>query len=417
MIDKLSITVAQVILLIALCIGSGTSSVSDDGKPGCRTRYEFTRLWRHSTVNENFWECTNWREATPRQCPKQTQFHEWWQTCVPAQMWDETPFRSPPTSAYDDEDACEPLEFEPQCPLEPGPTEPTPEEPTTEEPSTDTTPDEPESTTDNPVTEPSTNSSPEEPESTTENPVTEPSTNSSPEEPESTTENPVTEPSTNSSPEEPESTTENPVTEPSTNSSPEEPESTTENPVTEPSTNSSPEEPESTTDNPVTEPSTNSSPEEPESTTENPVTEPSTNSSPEEPESTTENPVTEPSTDSSPEVSESTPENPSTEPEETTPPNTESPTVPTTQSPFMKCPGADDTHMIEGSLNCARPTCTNDLYQSRMRLPAVDPGQYYTCLTPTVLRVNTCLEPKHCFSYALQECVEPERWFNPCGAV
>ncbi|XP_055692557.1 salivary glue protein Sgs-3-like [Lutzomyia longipalpis] len=129
----------QVVLVIAVtCVGESHES---DGKPGCRTRYEFSRLWRHGEVNNVFWECTNWRQATARQCPKETFFNEWWQTCVPLQMWEETPFMEPPSSAYDDEDPCEVIDIEPECPINPQPT-PKPTDPPTTAPVTS-----PESTT------------------------------------------------------------------------------------------------------------------------------------------------------------------------------------------------------------------------------------------------------------------------------
>uniref|UniRef100_A0A1B0EXB9 Uncharacterized protein n=1 Tax=Lutzomyia longipalpis TaxID=7200 RepID=A0A1B0EXB9_LUTLO len=326
-----------------------------DGKPGCRTRYEFSRLWRHGEVNNVFWECTNWRQATARQCPKETFFNEWWQTCVPLQMWEETPFMEPPSSAYDDEDPCEVIDIEPECPIDPQPT-PKP--------------------TDLPTTAPITS-----PESTTveiTTPTTAPETT-----PEATT--------TETAPETTVPTTTPEVTTPTTT------ESTT---TTTEVTTQNPEDPPDDTTLETSDVPTQS------------TTESSTTTSEKE-TTTTEKPTTTTEEQTTTTEKETT----TTTKEITSDPTTSAPTETTTKSQFALCPGADESRLIEGNQSCQRPVCNTELYQSKIRLPSLDPGQYYTCLTPAVLRVNYCSNPTHCFSYSLQKCVTPDEWFNACGNV
>lgn len=116
----------SVLLLAALCIWqvqavekwtySGT-----DGQPGCRSRFEFTKFFRHNINSNEFWECVRWDQpAQVRTCPPFTFFQDSWQTCVAERVFEWTPRIDPPTSALDNIQACEPVmqdvtEF-PPCP-------------------------------------------------------------------------------------------------------------------------------------------------------------------------------------------------------------------------------------------------------------------------------------------------------------
>lgn len=107
-----------------------------DGQPGCAIRYEFRRQWRNNFNPENFWECTRWREAaTQRNCPPFTRFQESWQTCVPENQWEWTPYMEPPTRPGSGQvEECDELETDTcECP------DPTPPTPPTADPPVDTT--------------------------------------------------------------------------------------------------------------------------------------------------------------------------------------------------------------------------------------------------------------------------------------
>lgn len=98
-----------------------------DGQPGCQIRYEFTRRWRNNYDNSLYWECRLWSvPAEQRSCPPGTLFQDSWQTCLPAGMWEWTPYSEPPTRAgQNNEDQCEPLDTG-TCPPPTTPTYPPP---------------------------------------------------------------------------------------------------------------------------------------------------------------------------------------------------------------------------------------------------------------------------------------------------
>lgn len=95
-------------LLLVLCCAITYSSghairkwqvSTGDGQPGCRTRYEFTKLWRNNLERGQYWECVNiGQAAVARHCPPSTAFLDHWQTCVPDSMYEWTPPYDPPSS-------------------------------------------------------------------------------------------------------------------------------------------------------------------------------------------------------------------------------------------------------------------------------------------------------------------------------
>lgn len=103
---KLTIT-----LLCVLGLAQATQSMwqlsTTDGQPGCRTRYELNRLWRHNVNPSIYWKCTRQGVAAVcTACPPSTFFLEHWQTCVPQSMYEWTPPYNPPSSPMDNDDLC-----------------------------------------------------------------------------------------------------------------------------------------------------------------------------------------------------------------------------------------------------------------------------------------------------------------------
>lgn len=74
-----------------------------DGQPGCRTRYELTRLWRNNHDSHSYWMCSTLGEAAVSiSCAPGTSFQDHWQTCVPSSSYEWTPAFNPPSSPDDD---------------------------------------------------------------------------------------------------------------------------------------------------------------------------------------------------------------------------------------------------------------------------------------------------------------------------
>lgn len=107
-------------LLLFLCVTPSVRAYprrwklsTTDGQPGCRTRYEFTRLWRHNLAPHQFWECTSFgTPAVVRECPPRTVFQDSWQTCVPEALFEWTPAYNPPSQPGDTFSPCQPFETE-----------------------------------------------------------------------------------------------------------------------------------------------------------------------------------------------------------------------------------------------------------------------------------------------------------------
>lgn len=104
-------------LLLLLCVTANAyprwQLSTTDGQPGCRTRYEFTRLWRNNLAPHQFWECTNFGvPAAVRECPPGTFFQDSWQTCVPEALFEWTPAYNPPSQPGDIFSPCQPFEPE-----------------------------------------------------------------------------------------------------------------------------------------------------------------------------------------------------------------------------------------------------------------------------------------------------------------
>lgn len=97
-------------VLAVSTVGAATKlwpAASGDGQPGCRTRYEFTRLWSHNGDPALYYECAHLgRVASLRQCPPGTYFQHAWQTCVPKSAYEWTPPFNPPSSPHDNLDPC-----------------------------------------------------------------------------------------------------------------------------------------------------------------------------------------------------------------------------------------------------------------------------------------------------------------------
>lgn len=78
-----------------------------NGQPGCRTRYEFTKLWRNNHQPSMYWECVEvGQAAVSRDCPPETLFLDYWQTCVPGSRYEWTPPYDPPSSPGDTISPC-----------------------------------------------------------------------------------------------------------------------------------------------------------------------------------------------------------------------------------------------------------------------------------------------------------------------
>lgn len=124
-------TVVFIVVLGALGVGMGVDLVAEhDGQPGCFIRYEFERLWRNNFDQHAFWRCELWGVGAIRHdCPPHTSFQDSWQTCLPNDMWQWTPYSEPPTRPEEEVlDQCEPIESPTPCPTNPPiTTTPTPE--------------------------------------------------------------------------------------------------------------------------------------------------------------------------------------------------------------------------------------------------------------------------------------------------
>lgn len=90
-----------VLLLLSLALCGGFAL-----QPSCRTRYEMRMKWAVETVSSAYWECSRWGSAQLKTCPQDTLFSAPYQTCVPAQYWEQFPYYAPPTNVNDYEDEC-----------------------------------------------------------------------------------------------------------------------------------------------------------------------------------------------------------------------------------------------------------------------------------------------------------------------
>ena len=88
--------------------GSQWPPAEYNGMPGCNSRYEFRRLWRNNFIPEQYWECVSWGQpAASRNCPPATRFQDAWQTCVPYNQWEWTPYSDPPTKPCEQVNECD----------------------------------------------------------------------------------------------------------------------------------------------------------------------------------------------------------------------------------------------------------------------------------------------------------------------
>uniref|UniRef100_A0A7G3ATC8 Putative mucin-2-like bombus impatiens n=1 Tax=Lutzomyia longipalpis TaxID=7200 RepID=A0A7G3ATC8_LUTLO len=395
-----------IFLTVFLSIFVGVVLCQNDGRPGCMTRYEFKRFWRNRLDNSVFFNCTVWGESRVIACPPGTLFQEAWQTCVPANRFQETPFYDPPTSAYtSDETMCKEIIFPPQCKPDennpptstPHPTDTTDE--TTESSTESSSSNSEETTTSEWSTVPSSTTTED---ITTVEPTTAPETSTTEEI--VTTEGPTNPPETTLGPTNPPETTEGLTDAPTTTEAQTNPPETTAGPTNPPETTAGPTNPPETTEGLTDAPTTTAGPTNP----------PETTAGPTNPPETTEGLTDAPTTTDSP---TNPPENTTTEEVKTTEPTSPAPTTtPNPPSIIQLCPGAAPSSGAPGSHSCSQPLCTEEEWRNNEHLPSRQPSIFYQCVAPGVPVQKEC-PGGTCFSTQFKVCVHPYQWMNPCDGV
>ncbi|XP_059622888.1 mucin-2-like [Phlebotomus argentipes] len=344
----------------------------NDGQPGCFIRYEFTRLWRNNFDQHAFWRCERWGEGAVRhECPPFTSFQDFWQTCLPNDVWEWTPYSDPPTRP-DEEilDQCEPIENPTPCPTNPPITTPTPDWNTT-------TTDEGEWNT-------------------------------------TTTDGGEWNTTTTDGGEWNMTTTDSGEWNTTTTDSGEWNTTTTDGGEWNTTTTDSGEWNTTTTDGGEWNTTTTDSGEWNTTTTDggewNTTQTPDFSTSPNENESTPDPTTTTPGS--------SCPTCPPTCP--TCPPETTTPSIPTPpeegETPKQLCPGAEPHQYVPGNHSCTAPTCTYDQWLDGTLYPTLSPVEFYQCGPEGYLYTMPCA-PGTCFSYDHQVCVHFRDWVYQCEVL